>query len=227
MFSLSFWLCTVLYVFRVVHLRACVSPSDSSILYSFLSFRQVHLWYDLKLAGLTSWFLLSVGNKGWAGCSDLDAVFRPHGGIYLLHLKPTILSVCDTLIHLEELLQPGVLLCPISASIAITSQVELDPTRWARAAAASSSVRRVKSYLSSLNLVPFGNPRFRASISSSTSVSFYQQRSQLAKINANKQMGLCPSRGRRQTTRSPRPGTSSRQRLHRLRGFHRLRGTAT
>jgi hypothetical protein len=44
-----------------------------------------------------------------------------HGGIYLLHLKLTILSVCDTLIHLEELQQLGVLLCPINASIAMTS----------------------------------------------------------------------------------------------------------
>jgi len=91
-----------------------------------------------------------------------------------------------TVIHLEELLQLGVLLCPINApKWPLHLQVELDPTRWARAAAASSSVRRVKSYLSSLNLVPFGKPRFRATASSSTSVSFYQQRSQFAIINAN------------------------------------------
>jgi hypothetical protein len=114
-FFLFFLFGYVLYVFRVVHLRACVSPSDSCIPYSFLSFCQVHLWYDLKMAGLRSW-LLPVGHRVGLGprtsmrYSSLMAA-SSHGGIYL-QLKLTIHSACDTLIHLEELLQLGGLLCP-------------------------------------------------------------------------------------------------------------------
>jgi hypothetical protein len=68
----------------------------------------------------------SVGNK--VGLCPRTSVRYPdfiaassHGSIYLLHLKLTILSVCDTLIHLEELRRLGVLLCPINASIAVAS----------------------------------------------------------------------------------------------------------
>jgi hypothetical protein len=81
---------------------------------------------------------------------------------------------------------------PSMHRLSLHLQVELDPIRWARAAVASSSVRRIKSCSSSLNLVPFGNPRFRASTSSSTSVSFYQQRSQFAKMNDNNKNGPEP-----------------------------------
>ena len=52
--------------------------------------------------------------------SDLMAA-SSHGGIYLFHLKLTILSVCDTLIHLVKLLQLGALLYSINASIVIAS----------------------------------------------------------------------------------------------------------
>ena len=57
--------------------------------YSFLSFRQVHLWYDLKMAaGLRTWFvLLPVGNRvgvfgPLCGIQTLMAV-SSHGGIPL------------------------------------------------------------------------------------------------------------------------------------------------
>ncbi len=82
-----------------------MSPSDSRIPYSFLSFRQVRWVLGPRCRIQTSWR------------RQVMAVVT----IYLLHLKLTILSVCDTLIHLEELPQLGVLLFPINASIAITS----------------------------------------------------------------------------------------------------------
>ena len=65
---------------------------------SFLSC-QVHLWYDLKTAGLRSWFVLSVGNTvqlSWAlgSRSGIQTSWR----LFLLHFKLTIviLSLCDT-----------------------------------------------------------------------------------------------------------------------------------
>ena len=59
--------------------------------------------------------------------------------VYAVETYSTFRVRYFTVIHLELLLQLGVVLCPINASI----EVELDPIRWARAAAASSSVRRL------------------------------------------------------------------------------------
>ena len=85
------------------------------------------------------------------------------------------------------------------------AEAELDAICWARPAADSSSVRRVMSKASSLNLEPFRKPRFRASASSSTSVSFYREKTG---VSSQPPSGTTP-------LYSPRPKTFSRQRRRR------------
>ena len=103
--------------------------------YSSLSFCQVHLWYDLEMAGLRSWFLLPEGNSWALGCSDLDVVYRPHGRVKSWRYIPFPLETYNTFrvryFNTFEglLLQLGVLLYPTNASmtIASSSRTRSDP----------------------------------------------------------------------------------------------------
>jgi hypothetical protein len=51
-----------MYTVRLSSLFICENLFVTIIRYSFLSFRQVHLWYDFKMAGLRSRFVFPVGN---------------------------------------------------------------------------------------------------------------------------------------------------------------------
>jgi hypothetical protein len=120
-FSFLFWICTVC-LFELFICEPVCHHSDSCIPYSFLPFPPSSSMVRSQDGRVL--FSCGLGPRTSLD-ADLMVVYIP----FALETYNTFrVRLCDTLIHLEELLQLGVLLCLINASIlAIASSSRARP----------------------------------------------------------------------------------------------------
>lgn len=177
-------------------------------------------------------FFLQVLLRLSFGLSDLDVVFRPHGGDRSWRYIPSLQTYNTfsvryfTIIHLEETTTTwSTLLSPSmhSITIASSSRARSDPL-------SACTSRFLLGEESKVMLEQFELCALRKSTLPRHYLVIYFSKFLPAKGVNSQKITLIKQNGPGATTkatRSPRSETSSRQRRHRLRGIHRLRDTAT